>query len=57
MVMPFLLEVLSLVLPYNINGWANISMADSWLIINLIALLTYPGYFIRFLLAVSNDYI
>ena len=52
MVTPILMVVLSLVLPHNINRWANIIAAVFWFIFNLVSLWTYPGYE-KFLLAVS----
>ncbi len=53
MVTPILMVVLSLVLPDNINRWANIIMAGLWFLFNLIGLPTYPGHYDKFLLAVS----
>jgi hypothetical protein len=53
MVIPILMVVLSLLLPHNINRWANIIVAVFWFLFNLIGLPTYPGHFDKFLLAVS----
>ena len=53
MVIPILMVVLSLVLPYNINRWANIIVAGFWLLFNLVGLPTYPGHYDKFLLAMS----
>ena len=53
MVIPILMVVLSLVLPQNINRWANIIVAVFWFLFNLVGLPTYPGYYDKFLLAVS----
>lgn len=53
MVTPILMVVLSLLLPNNINRWANIIMAALWFLFNLVGLPTYEGYYDRFLLAVS----
>jgi len=53
MVTPILMVVLSLVLPYNINRWANIIAAGLWFLFNLIGLPTYAGHYDKFLLAVS----
>ncbi|KAA3646739.1 MAG: hypothetical protein DWQ07_11080 [Chloroflexi bacterium] len=53
MVIPILMVVLSLVLPYNINRWANIILAALWFIFNLVGLPGYEGHYDRFLLAVS----
>jgi hypothetical protein len=53
MVIPILMVVLSLVLPYNVNRWANIIIAAFWFLFNLVGLPTYPGHYDKFLLAVS----
>jgi len=53
MVIPILMVVLTLVLPQNINRWANIIVAVFWFLINLVGLPTYPGHYDKFLLAVS----
>ena len=53
MVMPILMVVLSLVLPQNINRWANIVVAVFWFLFNLAGLRSYPGHYDKFLLAVS----
>jgi len=53
MVIPILMVVLSLVLPQNVNRWANIIVAVFWFLFNLAGLPTYPGHFNKFLLAVS----
>ena len=53
MVMPILMVVLSLVLPHNVNRWANIIVAVFWFLFNLVGLPTYPGHYEKFLLAVS----
>ena len=53
MVVPILMVVLSLVLPQNINRWANIIVAVFWFLFNLIGLPGYPGRYDKFLLAVS----
>ena len=53
MVTPILMVVLSLVLPHNINRWANIIVAALWFLFNLVGLPTYPGHYDKFLLAVS----
>jgi hypothetical protein len=53
MVIPILMVVLSLVLPHNVNRWANIIVAGFWFLFNLVGLPTYPGHFNKFLLAVS----
>ena len=53
MVIPILMVVLSLVLPHNVNRWANIIVAVFWFLFNLVGLRNYPGHYERFLLAVS----
>ena len=53
MVTPILMVVLSLVLPHNVNRWANIIIAVIWFLFNLVGLPTYPGHYDKFLLAVS----
>ena len=53
MVIPILMVVLSLVLPYNINRWANIIVAVGWFVFNLVGIRSYPGHYDKFLLAVS----
>ena len=53
MVIPILMVVLSLVLPDNINRWANIIVAAFWFLFNLAGLPTYVGHYDKFLLAVS----
>jgi ABC-type transport system involved in cytochrome c biogenesis permease component len=53
MVIPILMVVLSLVLPHNINRWANIIVAVLWFLFNLVGLPSYRGHYDKFLLAVS----
>ena len=53
MLIPILMVVLSLVLPYNINRWANIIVAIGWFLFNLAGIRSYPGHYDKFLLAVS----
>jgi len=53
MVIPILMVVLSLILPANINRWANIILAGFWFLFNLVGLPTYRGHYDKFLLAVS----
>jgi len=53
MVTPIVMVVLSLVLPHNINRWANIVVAALWFLFNLVGLPTYRGHYDKFLLAVS----
>ena len=53
MLIPILMVVLSLVLPYNINRWANIIVAVGWILFNLSGIRGYPGHYDKFLLVVS----
>ena len=53
MITPILMVVLSLVLPYSINRWANIIVAALWFLFNLVGLPSYEGHYDKFLLAVS----
>ena len=53
MVTPIVMVVLSLVLPHNANRWTNIIMAGFWILFNLVGFGGYPGYYDKFLLAVS----
>jgi hypothetical protein len=56
MVTPILMVVLSLVLPYNVNRWANIILAAFWFLFNLVGLPGYQGHYDKFLLAVSMTF-
>ena len=56
MVIPILMVVLSLVLPQNINRWANIIVAAFWILFNLVGLPTYQGHYDQFLLVVSMGF-
>jgi hypothetical protein len=53
MVTPILMVVLTLVLPQNVNRWANIIVAALWFLFNLAGLRGYPGHYDKFLLIVS----
>ena len=53
MLIPILMTVLTLTLPYPSIRWLNIIVAAFWFIFNLVGLPTYPGYYDMFLLAVS----
>ena len=53
MVTPILMVVLSLVLPHNVNRWANIIAAALWFLFNLAGIRGYAGHYDPFLLAVS----
>ena len=53
MLMPILMVYLSLVLPDSVNRWANIIVAAFFILLNLVGLPGYPGWYDRFLLVVS----
>ena len=53
MVIPILMVVLSLMLPYSVNRWANIIVAVFFFIFNLIGLPTYPSAYDKFLIVVG----
>ena len=53
MVLPIIMVVLSVTLPYPANRWANIIMAGFFFLFNLIGLPTYPSAYDRFLIAAS----
>jgi hypothetical protein len=53
MVIPIVMVVLSVTLPYPVNRWANIIMSGFFFLFNLVGLPTYPSAYDRFLLAVS----
>ena len=53
MLIPILMVVLSLTLPYSINRWANIIVAVFFFLFNLVGLPTYPSLYDKFLLVVS----
>jgi hypothetical protein len=53
MVLPIVMVVLSVTLPYPANRWANIIVAGFFFMFNLVGLPTYPSAYDRFLLAVS----
>lgn len=53
MLIPILMVVLSLMLPFAANRWVNIGVAAFFLLFNLVGLPTYPGAYDKFLLAVS----
>jgi hypothetical protein len=53
MLIPILMVLLSLVLPYPINRWANIIVAVFFFIFNLIGLPTYPSAYDKFLIIVG----
>ena len=53
MVIPILMVVLSLILPDQINRWANIIVAVIFFAFNLIGLPTYPSAYDKFLIVVG----
>ena len=53
MVIPILMIVLSVTLPYSVNRWANIIVAVFFFIFNLIGLPTYKGAYDKFLIVVG----
>jgi hypothetical protein len=53
MLIPILMVVLSLMLPYSVNRWVNIIVAAFFFIFNLFGLPTYPSAYDKFLIAVG----
>ena len=55
MTIPVVMIILSLILPYNSNRWANIIVAILFFLYNLVGLAgsNYPSAYDKFLLAVS----
>jgi hypothetical protein len=53
MLIPILMVFLTLVLPQPVSRWANILVAGFFFLFNLVGLPTYPGWYDKFLLAVS----
>ena len=53
MLIPILMLVLTLTLPYQANRWANIIAAIFFFVFNLTTLNTYPSAYDKFLLIVS----
>jgi len=53
MVIPILMILLALLLPYPINRWANIIVAVFFFLFNLVGLPTYIGWYDRFLIVVG----
>lgn len=53
MVMPILMVVLSLTLPYPVNRWANLIVAVFFFLFNLVGLPTYPSAYDKFLIVVG----
>ncbi len=53
MVIPIVMILLTLLLNQPVNRWVNIIVAAFFFLFNLVGLPTYPGWYDRFLLAVS----
>lgn len=53
MVIPIIMVVLSLMLGYSVNRWANIVVAIFFFSFNLLGLPTYPSMYDKFLIVVG----
>jgi Family of unknown function (DUF6326) len=53
MVIPIVMIMLSLLLPYAVNRWANIIVAVFFFLFNLVGLPTYPSPYDKFLIIVG----
>jgi hypothetical protein len=53
MVIPIVMVVLSLILHYPVNRWANIIVAAFFFLFNLVGLPTYPSAYDKFLIVVG----
>jgi hypothetical protein len=53
MVIPIVMIMLSLILPYPVNRWANIIVAAFFFLFNLVGLPTYPSAYDKFLIVVG----
>jgi hypothetical protein len=53
MLIPILMVLLSLILPYPVNRWVNIIVAVFFFIFNIIGLPTYPSAYDKFLIVVG----
>ena len=53
MLIPILMVLLSLTLPYPVNRWASIIVAVFFFLFNLIGLPTYPSAYDKFLIIVG----
>jgi len=53
MLIPIIMVLLSLILPYPANRWTNIIVAVFFFIFNLIGLPTYPSAYDKFLIGVG----
>jgi hypothetical protein len=53
MVIPIVMVVVTLTLPYQINRWVNIVVAIFFFLFNLVGLPTYPSLYDKFLIVVG----
>ena len=53
MLIPILMVLLSLILDYPVNRWANIAVAVIFFLVNVVGLPTYPSLYDRFLIVVG----
>jgi hypothetical protein len=53
MVIPIIMVILTLILPYPVNRWTNIIVALFFFVFNIVGLPTYPSYFDKFLILVG----
>lgn len=53
MVIPIIMILVALLVPYPINRWANIIVAVFFFLFNIVGVPTYVGWYDKFLLAVS----
>jgi len=53
MTIPIIMVILSLILPYSVNRWANIIVSAFFFVFNLIGLPTYPSAYDKFLIVVG----
>ncbi len=53
MVIPIIMIIMSLILPYSINRWANIFLAIFLFFFNVIGLQSYPSFYDKFLILVG----
>ncbi len=56
MVLPIIMLVLALMLPYGVNRWANIIVAALFFLFNLFGLPTYEGWYDQFLIVVGLSF-
>ncbi|MCP8318555.1 MAG: DUF6326 family protein [Candidatus Methylarchaceae archaeon HK01B] len=56
MVIPIIMVILSLTVPYPVNRWANIIVAAFFFLFNLVGLPKYPSAYDKFLLIVSMGF-